>query len=43
MAGSSILKDGALLIESYGYGGADLDKLNHDDRVGLMRTSEVRT
>ncbi|KAK5646861.1 hypothetical protein RI129_005325 [Pyrocoelia pectoralis] len=37
MAGNSILKDGALLTERYG---TDLDRLNQDDRVGLMRTSE---
>lgn len=38
MTGNSILKDGSLLVERYG---TDLDKLNQDDRVGLMRTSEV--
>lgn len=40
MTGSSILKDGSLLVERYG---PDLDKLNQDDRVGVMRTSDVST
>lgn len=40
MAGNCILKDGILLIERYG---SDLDKLSQDDRVGLMRTSEVQS
>lgn len=38
MSGNSILKDGCLITERYG---TDLEKLNQDDRVGLMRTSEV--
>lgn len=38
MTGNSILKDGILLVEKYGI---DLDKLNQEDRIGLMRTSEV--
>ncbi|KAK4880128.1 hypothetical protein RN001_008274 [Aquatica leii] len=37
MAGNSVLKDGALLMERYGM---DLDRLNQEDRVGIMRTSE---
>ncbi|KAF2900858.1 hypothetical protein ILUMI_05336 [Ignelater luminosus] len=37
MTGNSILKDGILLVEKYGI---DLDKLNQEDRIGLMRTSE---
>lgn len=38
MSGTSILKDGTILIDGYGF---DLHKLNQDDRVGLMRTAEV--
>lgn len=38
MTGNTILKDGTLLLENYGM---DLNKLNQDDRVGLLRTSEV--
>lgn len=38
MSGNSILKDGCLITERYG---TDLEKLNQDDRVGLMRTSDV--
>lgn len=36
MSGSSVLKDGNLLVECYG---TDLDKLNVADRIGVMRTS----
>lgn len=39
MAGNSVIKDGILLVERYGM---DLDRLNQDDRVGIMRTTEVR-
>ncbi|KAJ8965975.1 hypothetical protein NQ317_018621 [Molorchus minor] len=38
MSGSSVFKNGVCLTEGYGM---DLDKLNQEDRVGLMRTSEV--
>lgn len=38
MSGTSVFKNGVCLVEGYGI---DLDKLNQDDRVGLMRTSEV--
>lgn len=38
MSGNSILKDGCLITERYG---TDLEKLNQEDRVGLMRTSDV--
>lgn len=38
MSGNSILKDSCLITERYG---TDLEKLNQDDRVGLMRTSDV--
>lgn len=38
MSGNSILKDACLITERYG---TDLEKLNQDDRVGLMRTSDV--
>lgn len=38
MANNSVLKDGVLLVEKYGI---DLGKLGRDDRVGLIRTSEV--
>ncbi|EFA04682.2 bluestreak [Tribolium castaneum] len=37
MSGMSFFKSGNCVIERYG---ADLDKLNQDDRIGLMRTSE---
>lgn len=37
MSGISVLKDGNSLMEYYG---ADLDKLNEGDRVGVMRTSK---
>lgn len=36
MSGDSILKDGNLLLESYGI---DLDKMNVSDRLGVMRTA----
>lgn len=38
MTNQSIIKDGVLLLERYG---SDLGKLSQDDRVGLMRTSDV--
>lgn len=38
MSGTSVFKNGVCLVEGYG---VDLDKLNQDDRIGLMRTSEV--
>lgn len=37
MSGISVLKDGNSLMEYYG---ADLDKLNEGDRVGVMRTAK---
>uniref|UniRef100_T1IVE5 NHR domain-containing protein n=1 Tax=Strigamia maritima TaxID=126957 RepID=T1IVE5_STRMM len=37
MSGSSVLCDGRSIIEEYGY---DLDKLQENDRVGVMRTSQ---
>jgi neuralized-like protein 4 len=37
MSGMSFFKSGNCIIERYGI---DLDKLNQDDRIGLMRTSE---
>ncbi|KAG5890383.1 hypothetical protein JTB14_029747 [Gonioctena quinquepunctata] len=37
MSGTSVFKNGVCLVEGYGI---DLDKLNQDDRIGLMRTSE---
>ncbi|XP_022905179.2 neuralized-like protein 4 [Onthophagus taurus] len=37
LAGNSVLKDGVLLIERYT---TDLDKLEQDERVGVMRTSD---
>lgn len=39
MSGCSFFKSGNCVIERYG---TDLDRLNQDDRVGLMRTSEVK-
>lgn len=36
MSGNSILKDGNLLLDSYGI---DLDKMNVADRIGVMRTT----
>lgn len=38
MSGTSVYRNGVCLVEGYGI---DLDKLNQDDRIGLMRTSEV--
>lgn len=38
MINQSVVKDGVLLVERYG---SDLGKLSQDDRVGLMRTSDV--
>jgi hypothetical protein len=40
MSGMSFFKSGNCIIERYGI---DLDKLNQDDRIGLMRTSEVKS
>ncbi|XP_050504188.1 neuralized-like protein 4 [Diabrotica virgifera virgifera] len=37
MSGTTVFKNGACLVEGYGM---DLDRLNQDDRIGLMRTSE---
>ncbi|XP_063932045.1 neuralized-like protein 4 isoform X2 [Zophobas morio] len=37
MSGMSFFRSGNCVIERYG---TDLDKLNQDDRIGLMRTSE---
>lgn len=39
MSGTSVYKNGVCLVEGYGI---DLDKLNQDDKIGLMRNSEVR-
>ena len=36
MSGNTILKDGRSINENYG---TDLDKLEEDDRVGVVRTS----
>lgn len=36
MSGNSILKDGNLLLDSYGI---DLDRMNVADRIGVMRTT----
>lgn len=38
MASKTILKDGEVLIENYGY---DLENLQEGDTVGIMRTSQV--
>lgn len=38
MSGNSILKDGRSIVESYGI---DLDKTVENDRIGVMRSSEV--
>lgn len=38
MSGNSILMNGNSIVEFYG---EDLEKLNEEDRVGVMRTSEV--
>lgn len=38
MSGTTVFKNGACLVEGYGM---DLDRLNQEDRIGLMRTSEV--
>ncbi|XP_017783812.1 PREDICTED: neuralized-like protein 4 [Nicrophorus vespilloides] len=37
MCGNSIVKDGSTIVDHYG---VDLDSLNQDDRVGLVKTSE---
>ncbi|XP_057662897.1 neuralized-like protein 4 [Diorhabda carinulata] len=37
MSGTTVFKNGVGLVEGYG---TDLDRLNQDDRIGLMRTSE---
>ncbi|CAH1098780.1 unnamed protein product [Psylliodes chrysocephalus] len=37
MSGTTVFKNGACLVEGYGM---DLDRLNQEDRIGLMRTSE---
>lgn len=39
MLGQGVLRDGRSLHEAYG---CDLDKLVEGDRVGVMRTSQVR-
>ena len=36
MSGNTILKDGRSINENYG---TDLDKLEEEDRVGVVRTS----
>lgn len=38
MSGTSVLMNGDSIVEFYG---ADLEKLSEEDRVGVMRTSEV--
>lgn len=38
MSGNSILMNGNSIVEFYGI---DLEKLNEEDRVGVMRTSDV--
>jgi hypothetical protein len=39
MTGNSILKDGRSVVEVYG---VDLDKLKEGERIGVMRTSQVK-
>lgn len=40
MSGTSVLMNGDSIVEFYG---ADLEKLSEEDRVGVMRTTEVFT